>query len=46
MMPRKEAFEEIKGAFCTNTRHHRAEHNENIVQKNAKIEQAKISYLR
>jgi hypothetical protein len=44
-MPRKEAFEEIKGTFCTNTRHHRAEHDENISQKNATIEQAKISYL-
>jgi hypothetical protein len=45
-MPGKEAFEEIKGTFCTNTRHHRAERDENISQKNATIEQAKISYLR
>ena len=45
-MSRKEAFEEIKGTFCTNTRHHKAENDENISQKNATIEQAKISYLR
>lgn len=44
-MPGKEAFEEIKGPFCTNTRHHRAVCDENISQKNATIEQAKISYL-
>ena len=44
-MPGKEAFEEIKGTFRTNTRHHRAELDENISQKNATIEQAKISYL-
>jgi hypothetical protein len=44
-MPGKEAFEEIKGTFCTNTRHHRAVRDENISQKNATIEQAKISYL-
>ena len=44
-MPGKEAFEEIKGPFCTNTRYHRAERDENTSQKNATIEQAKISYL-
>tara|TARA_B100001173_G_scaffold169294_1_gene146287 strand:- start:602 stop:721 length:120 start_codon:yes stop_codon:yes gene_type:complete len=38
-MPKKEAFEEIKNAFCTNTWHHRAEYEKNISQKNATIEQ-------